>query len=35
MKLFDAAAAISADRGEIRIEELTSEVNADPLLVSE
>ena len=34
MKLFDDVAAISADGGKLRIEELTSKMDADSLLVS-
>ena len=34
MKLFDAAAKAASKGQEVRIEELSSEVNADPLLVS-
>jgi hypothetical protein len=34
MKLFDAAAALSVDGGEVQLENLISEMAADPLLVS-
>ena len=34
MKLFDTAASASRNGGEVRIEDLASEANADPVLVS-
>lgn len=34
MKLFDTAAKASSNGGEVRLEELSSEANADPVLVS-
>ena len=35
MKLFDTAAAITAHGGEIRVEQLASAIDADPLLIGE
>ena len=34
MKLFDAAAKLSGNEGQVTIEQLASETGADPLLVS-